>query len=226
MIHILHNRYDIDADWIKPALSEYIKPDMRVCVVAFSFRSERVSCAEEWSALYAPGSVYYEGIRKAFAAYGIGEGQIDYLNYFADTKKSAREKVSRADILFFLGGLPDKMYERLMEFDLRDALLSHDGIVMGYSAGALIQMKEYHLSPDRDYPQFGYYEGLGYLDGFYAEVHYENAAVQNEAIQRVLHERRKPVYGLPDNGAIIAADGNIKTVGPVQEFLPREEMTP
>lgn len=220
MINILHNRYDIHADWLKPALEKYIQPHMRVCVIAFSFRDERVKCASDWDALYAPGSVYYEGIAEAFAAYGIGKGQIEYLNYFADTKESARDKVMAADILYFLGGLPDRMYERIGEFDLTDALKKHAGIVMGYSAGALIQLAEYHLSPDRDYPEFGYYPGMGYLDGFYVEVHYEGTPVQEEAISRVLRERKKPVYGLPDGGAVIVHDGQAELIGEGKIFLP------
>ena len=220
MTNILHNRYDIQADWLKPALIRYIKPRMRVCVIAFSFRAARVKNAADWDALYAPGGVYYEGIADSFAVYGIEKEQIEFINCFADTKESARKKVMCADILYFPGGLPDKMYERLQEFDLIDDVKAHEGIVMGYSAGALIQLGEYHLSPDRDYPQFGYYEGLGWLNDFYVEVHYENAAVQNEAIERVLRERNKPVYGLPDDGAIIVKDGMIETIGPVKAFLP------
>ena len=220
MVNILHNRYNIQADWLKPSLKKYIQPHMRVCVIAFSFREERVKCAADWDALYAPGSAYYEGIAEAFAAYGIDREQIEYLNYFADTRESAREKVLRADILYFLGGLPDKMYERLREFDLIDVLRAHEGIVMGYSAGALIQLREYHLSPDKDYPEFGYYEGVEYLDGFYVEVHDESSDVQQEAVRRVLNQRAKPVYGLPDDGAIIIRDGMTEKIGTVYEFLP------
>ena len=220
MIHILHNRYDIQAGWLYPALERYIRPSMRVCIAAFSFRKNRVQNADDWAALYASGGVYYEGIAESFAAYGIGREQIEVISYFEDTKESAREKVKRADILYFPGGLPDKMMERIREFELTEAMRAHDGIVMGYSAGALIQLKEYHLSPDKDYPQFGYYEGLGYLDDFYVEVHYENTAVQREAIDRVLRERKKLVYGLPDDGAIIVDGGRIETVGPVKKFWP------
>ena len=94
---------------------------------------------------------------------------------------------------------------------------------MGYSAGALIQLGEYHLSPDKDYPEFGYYEGLGYLDGFYAEVHYGGTEIQHQSIRRVLMERNKPVYGLTDDSAIIVSDGRIEPVGPVQIFLPEQQ---
>jgi len=220
MINILHNRYDIQADWIRPALERYIRSGMRVCIAAFSFRENRVTCAADWDALYAPSGMYYEGIADSFSAFGIRRAQIDVINYFADTKESARQKVLNADILYFPGGLPDKMYERLNEFDLIGPMKAHRGIVMGYSAGALIQLGEYHLSPDKDYPEFGYYTGIGYLDNFYVEVHYEDTVDQNAAIRRVLKERGKIVYGLPDDGAIIIENGRTELIGPVKAFLP------
>ena len=218
MVNILHNRYNIDADWMKPALAKYIRPDMRVLVVALSFRDDRVTCAADWNRLYAPGGMYYEGIAAAFGAYGIGPERIEFIGGFADTEQSAREKVERADILYFLGGLPDRMYERLRGLNLVGIMKKYEGIVMGYSAGALIQLAEYHLSPDKDYPEFGYYEGIGWLDGFYAEVHYEGTETQNAAIRRVLRERGKTVFAMPDDGAVIVEDGRIRTLGPVRAF--------
>ena len=52
--------------------------------------------------------------------------------------------------------------------------MEHDGVMMGYSAGAVIQLAEYHLSPDDVYPEFEYYEGLPCLNDFYMEVHYQS----------------------------------------------------
>lgn len=39
------------------------------------------------------------------------------------------------------------MMDRIKEFDLYDILMQHDGILMGYSAGAVIQLAEYHCLP-------------------------------------------------------------------------------
>lgn len=90
---------------------------------------------------------------------------------------------------------------------------------MGYSAGAVIQLSEYHLSPDKDYKKFQYYDGLGYLDDFYLEVHYEETAVQNEAIQRVIAERGKTVYATAvQSGVILVDNGNLKLLGDVKVF--------
>ena len=211
MVNILLEGYDIDAPWLRGDLRPYIRPSDRVAVVAFSFRELPVS--------KAVSRLYYGGITGGFAAYGIQESQITFLDYFRDTKESAGEKVERADILYFLGGLPDRMLDRIEEFSLTDALLRHRGVVMGYSAGAVIQLGEYHLSPDEDYPEFAYYRGLPYLEGFYLEVHYEGTEVQKDAVRRVLAERGKPVYATAlGAGALLAEDGKVRALGKVERF--------
>jgi len=221
MINILlESVFDIDAPWMSSELKNYIKPYHSVAVVAFSFRDNRVKCLLDWDSFYGKeqGS-FYHGIVDRFTHYGIQEKNISFINYFADTKESATQKVKTADIIYFLGGLPDKMLDRIMEFDLYDIFMQHDGIIMGDSAGAVIQLAEYHLAPDADYPTFNYYKGLSYLDDFYLQVHYENTPVQNEAIQRVLAERGKRVYATAlKKGAILVDNGDIKLIGDVYSF--------
>ena len=220
MVNILLESYNIDAPWLYDELKKYIKPNHSVAVIAFSFRDSRVKSLSDWNALYSKeNGRFYDGIVRGFMSYGIAENNIRFINYFTDTKESAKQKIIEADIVYFLGGLPDRMMERIKEFDLYDVLMQHNKIIMGYSAGAVIQLAEYHLSPDDDYSEFGYYEGLPYLDDFYLEVHYEGTAVQDESIKRVLFERLKTVYATAlGSGAILIHNGNIKLLGDVKEF--------
>ena len=163
--------------------------------------------------------MYYGGIVGGFTSYGISENNIEFINYFTDSKESAAQKIAKADIIYFLGGLPDRMMDRIKEFELYDILMKHNGIVMGYSAGAVIQLAEYHLSPDEDYSEFQYCKGLPYLNDFYLEVHYEATKIQNEAIERVLTERGKTVYAtVSGSGAILVDNGNVKLLGNVKIF--------
>ena len=220
MINVLLEGYDRDAVWLYDELKKYIKPTHSVAVVAFSFRDNRVKSIEDWNLLYGKESgKFYAGITGGFASYGIPERNITFINYFEDTKVSAAQKIAKADIIYFPGGLPDRMMDRIKEFELYDILMDHDGIVMGYSAGAVIQLSEYHLSPDDDYPAFQYHKGLPYLNGFYLEVHYEDTEIQNDAIQRVIAEREKPVYATASGaGAILIDNGNMKLIGNVKVF--------
>lgn len=228
MINILLEGYGINADYLYDELKKYILPNYSVAVMAFSFRDSEVKNSTDWNSLYSKeNGIYYNGIVGGFTAYGILENKISFVNYFEDTKESAKQKIENADITYFTGGRPDRMMDRIKEFGLVDVLRKHNGIVMGYSAGAVIQLSEYHLSPDKDYPEFQYYDGLGYLDDFYLEVHYENTKVQNEAIQRVLAERGKTVYATAFMlGGIIVNNGNIKLLGDVKTFNISDMMHP
>ena len=201
-------------------MKNYIKPNHTVAVIAFSFRDNRVKSLEDWNLLYSKeNGKFYSGITSGFASYGIPECNVTFVNYFVDSKESAALKIANADIVYFLGGLPDRMMDRIKEFELYDVLMKHDGIVMGYSVGAVIQLAEYHLSPDSDYKEFQYYEGLPYLEDFYMEVHYEGTETQNTSIQRVVAERGKSVYATTLNaGAIIVDRGKIKLIGDVKIF--------
>lgn len=220
MINILLEGFDIDAPWLYDELKNYIKPDHSVAVVAFSFRDNRVKTFSDWDALYSKeNGKFYSGIVGGFMAYGISENNISFVNYFADTKESAAAKILSSDIVYFLGGLPDRMMDRINEFDLYNILLNHKGIVMGYSAGAVIQLSEYHLSPDDDYPEFKFYNGIPYLKDFYLEVHYEGTEAQQDSIKRVIQERGKTVYATAVRaGAILVNNGNIKLLGDVRVF--------
>lgn len=56
---------------------------------------------------------------------------ITALNLWKIGMRCTAKKVADADIIYFLGGLPDRMLERIKEYDLYDILLRHDGIVKG-----------------------------------------------------------------------------------------------
>ena len=213
MVNILLEEFDIDAPWLYGTLQSYIKPHHSVAVVAFSFR-EDVKSLPGWNALYGKKrGRYYGGIVRGLTAYGIAEKNIRFINYFTDTSVSAVQKIETADIVYFPGGAPELMMQRIRAFGLQEVLQRHKGIVLGYSAGALIQLAEYHLSPDENYPVFQYHEGLAYLHDFYLEVHYEGAPAQDAAISRVLAERKKDVYALASRaGAMVADGGDLRLV--------------
>ncbi len=221
MVNILLEGYNIAEPWLYESLKPYIKPEYKVAVVAFSFHKRRVHTLAAWNHLYSREcGIYYQGIVEGFTAYGIKEENIRFLNYFADSREQARQKVEDADILYFLGGSPGQMMKRIKAFDLYDVMMHHKGLIMGYSAGAVIQLAEYHLSPG-EFPYFAYYEGLPYLQDFYLEVHYDDSDAKNKAIQTVLSERKKPVYALRYMaGALLIEDQTVRPLGAVEIFRP------
>jgi peptidase E len=191
-------------------------------MIAFSYYDDYVYDEESWEKVFGKdkGGVYFETI-DSFKPFGVKPENIVFINYFKDTKESAKDKIKNADVLYFTGGLPDRMMDRIKDFELEDVIMAHEGIVMGYSAGAVIQLKEYHLYPDGDYKDFGYYEGLPMFDDFYVMVHYRDLDSQDESIKRCLSERGKTVYVTNDRGGgIVVENGKIRIVGKVDVYKP------
>lgn len=220
MVNVLLESYDLTAPFLVDKLRPYIKPNSHVAIVAFSFLPNQASCLEEWLKLYGrEEGMFYSWLVDPFAEFGVPEENITFVNYFADTRDSAAQKVKNADIIYFTGGLPDAMMDRLYEFELVEMLKEFDGVVLGCSAGAMIQLEEYHITPDWDYPEFGYYKGLPWLKDFYVEVHFEDSKDQKASICRVLQERRKPIYATRHhNAAIIVDNGKIQLLGDVRTY--------
>lgn len=218
MVNILFDCPNLDD--FREELREYFSENSRVAVVAFSFYDDYVYDAKSWEKVYGRriGNCYFETI-DALSVFGVREENVTFINYFTDTHELALEKIKNANVVYFTGGLPDRMMERILEFDLFDALASFDGVVVGYSAGAVIQLSEYHLYPDGDYKDFGYYKGLGYLNNFYLEVHYEFKPEQDESVRRMLIERDLPVYVTHTRGGGVVVDnGEIKIIGKVDLY--------
>ena len=218
MVNILFDCPNLDD--FKEELREYFSEDSRVAVVAFSFYDDYVYDAASWEKVYGRGlgNCYFETV-DALSVFGVSKENITFINYFTDTHESARDKIKNANVVYFTGGLPDRMMDRIKEFNLLDTLREFDGIAVGYSAGAVIQLAEYHLYPDGDYKDFGYYEGLDYLNSLYLEVHYEFKPEQNESIRRVLAERNLPVYVTHTRrGGVVVDNGRIKIIGKVDVY--------
>jgi beta-mannanase len=209
-----------NADDFKEELSPYFSENSRVTVVALSFYDDYVFDEKSWEKVYGKnvGEGYFE-VAIALKEFGVDEKNVKYINYFTDSRESATEKIKWANTLYFTGGLPDRMMERIEEMGILDALKKFDGVVFGYSAGAVIQLREYHLYPDGDYKDYGYYEGLSYVDSLLLEVHYEYKSEQDESVRRVLSERTLPVYVTHTMGGGVVVDGdNITVIGRVDLY--------
>lgn len=218
MVNMLFSLYNFHESWAKEKVSKYIKPNDKVLIIPFSF-SETIGSDNDWQNAYSKSTgKYYESIVTPFLSYRIEEENINFVNYFKDTKENAKDKIRKSNIIFFTGGLPDKMMLRLIEFDLVEEIQNFKGVVIGSSAGAMIQISEYHITPDKDYNTFTYNTGLNLIKEFDIEVHYEGSEIVNQYIHNVLEEKRKKVYGITNTGGIIIDDEKITLLGDVKTF--------
>ena len=223
MVNMLFSLYNFHEKWAKDEVKKYINYNDKVLIIPFSF-GEKISNHTEWQCAYNKEyGGYYKSIVLPFLSYGIKEENINWINYFKDTKEEAKEKVRNSDIIFFTGGLPDKMMYRLEEFHLVNEIENFKGIIIGSSAGAMIQISEYHITPDKDYNTFSYNKGLNLIKNFDIEVHYEETEVQKHYINKVLDEKIDTVYAIKDTGGIIIDNEKITLLGDTQIFKEVEQ---
>ncbi|NMM64684.1 type 1 glutamine amidotransferase-like domain-containing protein [Clostridium sp. P21] len=218
MVNMLFSLYNFSESWAKDAVSKYINCNNKVLIIPFSF-DKYISNDMDWQKEFNKNNGrHYKPIINPFLSYGVCKENIECINYFKDTKESAKDKIKNSDVIFFTGGLPDKTMCRLEEFDLIDDIENFNGTIMGSSAGAMIQIKDYHITPDEDYDIFSYNKGLNFIKDFDIEVHYKETEIQKNYINKVLNEKTDTVYALENTGGIIIDNNSITLLGDTHTF--------
>jgi peptidase E len=208
------DKLDFDKSWAYETLKNIIKPKYKVCMLPLAFREDMISSKAEWEKAYNKlNGEHYGYSVMPLLNYGINDNNITLINCFVDSPESAKAKINASDILFLPGGFPDKIMDRLTELDLVNVVEQHGGIIMGWSAGAMVQCLDYYLSPDEDYPEFAYKKGLNCIKDFAVEVHYRNAPSQNKSIEKFIREKGKAVYTTENQSAIIVDGSKVTLLG-------------
>lgn len=221
MVNILLNLSNFDEPWAYETMAEYLHPHTRVLILPLSYDEGWITDREEWYERYGRGKEHYEELVRPFRSFGIPDEAVSWVNYYEDDPESAARKISQADVLFFTGGLPDWMMQRLYDLDIQQAVRDFRGVVMGTSAGALIQLEEFHLAQDGDY-SFQYQYGLGLLNGFDIDVHYEQTEPHLYAIIRSLEDKGMPVVCYPNQGGMVIDHGEYRLLGGAFVVTPED----
>jgi len=218
MTNILLSKHDIGKKWCEKDLKRYIRKGGKVAVAALSYGSE-ITSSEDWDKFYGVNGIISAEIEKSFKHYGIDRRSIEYVDYFRDTPLSARSKVLNADIICFPGGAADSIMTRVIMLDLYGVIESHRGIVIGFGAGARVQLANYRITAGG---RMYYSLGFRFADGFDVEPNYTSDEAQNYYINKAVAERGLPVYAIGEEGAVIVENGIPNAIGDVRCFRKRE----
>lgn len=201
MINILLSRGIINDPRIYLYLKNYITPKTKVLIVPWSFEKN-----ESYETYKLNGS-YIEELFKKFMPYQISRDNFEVLDYYEDKYDTLLEKIKKQDLLYFPGGSPELLYDRMREKGITDAIRQHAKLVIGSSAGALVQFKQYHLTPYGKDKNISFHNGLGLLDNFRIEVHYEDNKKKNKDLNTVIQMAPVDIYTIKDDEMIIIDNG-------------------
>ena len=215
MANILLNYYNFDGDWAKDHVAPYIT-GKKVLILPLAFREIQAWDNDSWQAIYGKNGEKYQNILRPFLAFGQKEGEIAWLNCF-DTTQNHLEMIANADVLFFTGGMPEKAIAWMEKLGISNAVKNFTGTVMGASAGAMLQLEKYHITPDDDYDVYGLWQGLGLVKGLDLEVHYLATDLQNECTKRAIMDLQLPIYQMWHEGGLIVEGDNVQILGSVNK---------
>lgn len=212
MINILLNLSNFDEPWAYETMEEYLHPTSHVLILPLSYNESWLSDHEDWYDMYGRDGRYYDEILRPFRAFGIHDENVSWVNYYEDDQEEALHKIKRADVLVLTGGVTDWVLQRLDDLGIREAVCNFPGVVMGISAGAMIQLSEFHRTPD-EMREFDYQSGLGLVEGFDIDVHYEQTEEHLFAIIRSLEDKGQPIVCSPNKGGIVIDHGEYRLLG-------------
>ena len=213
MTNVLLNYYNFDGEWARPHLEKIFKTHPRVLILPLAYRETQAWDNKSFLSIYGKGGEKYGNILRPFLSYGYAEEEIAWLNPYDGSNHLAQ--IQNADLLFFTGGMPEKAIARMQELGITDAVTSFKGTVMGASAGAMLQLETYHITPDEDYAEYGVWHGLALVRGIDLEVHYLATDLQNECTDRAVKETGLPVYQMWHEGGLLIENGIITVMGNV-----------
>ena len=121
------------------------------------------------------GGNYYNERYVPFKNLGIDKDHF-YIVHPSDDVDIIRAKFKYADVIFLAGGHMESLEILLKEFDLWNLIKIADKHVIGVSAGALVQLDKYNITPyiDVDYDYYDTCTGLGLLKDVRVIVHYHH----------------------------------------------------
>ena len=121
------------------------------------------------------GGRYYEEQYAPFKDLGTNRDYF-YIVHPSDEVDIIRAKFKYADVIFLAGGHMESLEILLKLFNLWNLIKIVDKHIIGVSAGALIQLDKYNITPYID-PDYDYYDtctGLGLLKDVRLIVHYRH----------------------------------------------------
>lgn len=216
MTNILLNYYNFDGKWTEWKLDKYFR-NKRTVIVPLAYRETQVWDNDSWLSLYGKGGEKYDNILRPFLYYGLAEREIAWLNYY-DSKTDFHKLLQEAEVIFFTGGMPEKAIARMHELGIVDDIKRSSAVIAGASAGAMLQLERYHITPDEDYSEYELCSGLGLISGLDLEVHFLDTPLQNECTHRAIKDLQLPVYQMWHEGGLLVENGVVTTLGNVRKI--------
>ncbi len=146
----------------------------------------------------------------------LGANAIEFIDYSAALRDIAR-KVENSDLIYFTGGVPSILVERLRKKGLENLFRHFRGVVVGRRAGALAMCRSFIIT-ERKSKKVTIGEGLGFAD-FRAKVHYDPS--KDEDLKSL--SKDCSIVAIPYGSALVQDNDSLFILGNVYLFRSEEK---
>ena len=189
------------------------------------FLSENIKKEFKLVFINAPGvggeENYLNNIIKCFEKIGIEFSKIFDLEYNSDSNKLESFIKDEKEIIYFLmGGNPLTQMEIIKKFNLENRIKEHNGLVIGFCAGAINLSKYSIITTDEDFDKCQSYKGIERIS-IIIEPHYNviNDKNRNEELSDFAKQYNQTIYAVPDESIIVVENDNIIEYGKIYHVV-------
>jgi len=227
MYSVLLSEYEKGMELVEKKLRKMINGDEKAVIIAwtFPFELDKKLFDEEW---FPKNGRRYNKYVGSLLKLGIKEENIIVLNcYDKEQIGNFKKIIDESNILVITGGNPEMLYSKVtQETEILYNIKHYKGIIIGFSAGAELQLKRYFITAKNNYYKyFAFYDGFGVLDDpFYMDVHSITNKKYLDKLQKVSNDKNKNVYAIFDDGAMIydRFSNKLELFGNVLKFEPEK----
>ena len=212
MYSVLLSKIEFGFPLIKNRLKEIVNENMKVVVIPWAFPTE-LDYDRLVNEYFKEGEKKYNKYINSLLELGIQKENITILNCYEKDTSNFKNIINNADLLVLPGGNPEMFFSKVVqETEILYEIKHFKGIIIGESAGACLQFKWYFITARNNYYKyFAWYDGFGVLDDpFYIDVHTINNRLYLNSLEKVAKEKKKTLYAIYNDGAIILNRENKK----------------
>lgn len=160
---------------------------------------------------------YLNNIIKCFKEINIEFREIFDLEFNSDSNKLESFIKNENEVVYFLmGGNPLTQMEIIKQFNLENRIKEHNGLVIGFCAGAINLSKYSIITTDEDFDKCQSYKGIERIR-IIIEPHYNEIddLNRNKELKDFAKQYNQTIYAVPDESIIVVENDNITEYGEI-----------